>query len=47
MVQFVLEHEGAVRLTFFFGILAAMIVYEIAAPKRALSLPRARRWTGN
>jgi sterol desaturase/sphingolipid hydroxylase (fatty acid hydroxylase superfamily) len=43
----VLEHEAAIRLAFFAGVFAIMGVWEVAAPKRTLALPRSRRWPGN
>jgi len=42
-----LEHEAAIRLAFFAGVFAIMGVWELAAPKRALALPRSGRWPGN
>ncbi len=44
---FFLGHEAAIRLAFFVGVFAIMSLWEVAAPKRALALPRARRWPGN
>ncbi len=43
----VLEHEAAIRLAFFAGVFAIMGVWEVAAPKHTLALPRSRRWPGN
>ena len=40
MQAFVLEHEAAIRLAFFAGVFAIMGVWEVAAPKRGLALPR-------
>jgi sterol desaturase/sphingolipid hydroxylase (fatty acid hydroxylase superfamily) len=42
-----LEHEAAVRLAAFAGVFALMAAWEVAAPRRALSLPKARRWAAN
>ncbi|MBA2593772.1 MAG: sterol desaturase family protein [Pseudomonadota bacterium] len=44
---FVLGHEAAIRLAFFAGVFAIMGVWEVAAPKRGLALPRSGRWPGN
>ena len=45
--QFVLAHEPAIRLGFFFGIFALVALWELAAPRRTLSLSRALRWSSN
>lgn len=42
-----LEHEAAIRLAFFAGVFAVMAAWEVAAPRRALALPRSGRWPGN
>ncbi len=39
--------EPALRLSAFFGVLAAMALWEYVAPRRALALPRRRRWPAN
>lgn len=47
MPAFLVEHEALVRLAAFtlaFGLVAA---WELAAPRRALSVRRRIRWTGN
>jgi len=41
------DHEAAVRLAAFAAVFALMAAWEIAAPRRALSLPRGRRWLAN
>lgn len=41
------EHEAAVRFAAFAGVFAMMAAWEVAAPRRALSLPKARRWVAN
>ncbi len=43
----VLEHEPAIRLGFFFGILALMAAWERAAPRRRPALSRTLRWVHN
>ena len=47
MTDFILAHEPAIRLTFFFGILVAMAGWEALAPRRARSQPRWLRWSNN
>jgi sterol desaturase/sphingolipid hydroxylase (fatty acid hydroxylase superfamily) len=42
-----LEHESLVRAGAFGAVLAATATWEAFAPRRALALPRLRRWTGN
>jgi sterol desaturase/sphingolipid hydroxylase (fatty acid hydroxylase superfamily) len=42
-----LGHELAVRLGAFLGVLALMAAWEALAPRRALSMSRARRWASN
>jgi sterol desaturase/sphingolipid hydroxylase (fatty acid hydroxylase superfamily) len=42
-----LEGELAVRVIAFAGVLAAMMVWERAAPRRRLRCPRLRRWGAN
>ena len=45
--DFVMQHEVAIRLGFFFGILVVMALWEIIAPRRALTVSRTVRWTNN
>ncbi|MDH3971610.1 MAG: sterol desaturase family protein [Gammaproteobacteria bacterium] len=45
--EFIMTNEVPVRLGFFFGIFIIMAVWEILAPKRALTLSKAVRWTNN
>ena len=47
MIEFILSHEPAVRLSFFFGVFASMALWEIFAPRRALTVPKTQRWTAN
>jgi len=42
-----LSHELAVRLGAFLGVLALMAAWEARAPRRALSVSKARRWASN
>ena len=39
--------EQTIRLTFFFGVLAVVGVWEIMAPRRALTDRKGRRWFAN
>lgn len=45
--EFVLQNEPTIRLGFFFGIFAIMAIWEIIAPRRALTVSKAVRWANN
>ena len=45
--DFVLENEKTIRLSFFVGMLVMMAVWEIIAPRRALTVSKAVRWVNN
>jgi sterol desaturase/sphingolipid hydroxylase (fatty acid hydroxylase superfamily) len=47
MIDLVLAHEGAVRLSCFLGVLLIMLSWEQAAPRRVPSTPRQARWLAN
>ncbi len=47
MTDFVMANEVSIRLSFFFGIFALMAVWEIMAPRRALTVSRTLRWLNN
>ncbi len=47
MTEFILAQEAGIRLTFFLTILAAMMAWEFAAPRRTLSERRTVRWSSN
>jgi sterol desaturase/sphingolipid hydroxylase (fatty acid hydroxylase superfamily) len=47
MTDTLLDHETAIRLGCFFGVLAMMAAWEALDPRRRLSQPRMLRWTGN
>ncbi|MBI5137521.1 MAG: sterol desaturase family protein [Nitrospirae bacterium] len=47
MIGFIVQHEAAVRLGCFLGIFAAMAVWEVVAPRRALTASKPIRWTSN
>ncbi len=40
-------HEVAIRLSFFFGVFAVMALWEVFAPRRALTVSKATRWLNN
>jgi sterol desaturase/sphingolipid hydroxylase (fatty acid hydroxylase superfamily) len=42
-----LEHESEIRLGFFFGVLAAMALWEWLAPRRRLTVGKSLRWSSN
>ena len=43
----ILANEPAIRLGFFFSVLVAMAIWELAAPRRRIEIPRLVRWTNN
>jgi sterol desaturase/sphingolipid hydroxylase (fatty acid hydroxylase superfamily) len=43
----ILGHESAVRLACFGGVLLLMLAWELAAPRRRLTVRRPLRWSGN
>jgi sterol desaturase/sphingolipid hydroxylase (fatty acid hydroxylase superfamily) len=45
--EFVIANEKPIRMSFFFGILIVMAVWEIVAPRRALTISKAVRWANN
>jgi sterol desaturase/sphingolipid hydroxylase (fatty acid hydroxylase superfamily) len=45
--EFILTHEIAIRLGFFFGIFAIMAVLELVAPRRVETVSKAVRWANN
>ncbi len=47
MESFVQTHEAAIRLGAFIGIFALMALWELAAPRRALTVSKAVRWGNN
>lgn len=42
-----MSHEPGIRLGFFFGVFALVALWEILAPRRALTVPKAVRWANN
>ncbi|MCZ6628300.1 MAG: sterol desaturase family protein [SAR324 cluster bacterium] len=47
MADFIMSHEAPIRLGFFLGILVLMALWELAAPRRALTVSKALRWGNN
>ena len=47
MTDTLLDFETAIRLGFFFAVLAAMAAWEVIAPRRALAQSKAVRWYAN
>lgn len=47
MDEFVFRNETPIRLAFFFGIFAAVALWELAAPRRTLTTSKAGRWFAN
>lgn len=47
MADFLLGHEAGVRLSVFLGVLVAMMLWEVATPRRRLEVPRIIRWSNN
>jgi sterol desaturase/sphingolipid hydroxylase (fatty acid hydroxylase superfamily) len=45
--NFIRANEVPIRLGFFFGIFAVMALWELAAPRRRLTQPKALRWANN
>ena len=47
MLTALAEHQTAIRLSAFGGVFAAMALWELIAPRRALNLSRWQRWPNN
>jgi len=47
MTDTLLANEATIRLALFLGVLVAMAVWEVAAPRRRREIPRLIRWTNN
>jgi len=47
MLQAILQHEMTIRLSIFFGVLAAVAMAEFLLPRRQLTISKARRWVSN
>jgi len=47
MNEYLVSHEGTVRMVFFLGLLLLIAIIEILAPRRTLTTSKPRRWFGN
>ena len=47
MIDIILAAEPEIRLTAFLSVLAAMALWELAAPRRRRDIPRVIRWSNN
>lgn len=47
MTDLILADEPLIRMAFFLGILLAMALWEVAAPRRRQEIPRLSRWSNN
>ncbi|MBT8438713.1 MAG: sterol desaturase family protein [Gammaproteobacteria bacterium] len=45
--EMILQYEMLIRLGFFFGIFAVMAIWEVAAPRRLLTISKTVRWANN
>lgn len=45
--QLVMQYEKEIRMGFFFGMLAVIAIWELVAPRRALSVSKSVRWLNN
>ncbi len=47
MSEFLMTNEVAIRLGFFFGVFGVMALWEVLAPRRALTVSKPVRWLNN
>ena len=47
LVDYVIQYEKTIRVSFFLGMLALMAVWELLAPRRALTVSKPVRWFNN
>lgn len=47
MTDLILANEPLIRMAVFLGILLAMALWEVAAPRRRREIPRLLRWSNN
>ncbi|MEE8380200.1 MAG: sterol desaturase family protein [Gammaproteobacteria bacterium] len=45
--EFILQNEPTIRLSFFLAIFAVMAIWELIAPRRALTVSKVVRWSNN
>ena len=46
-MNWIMSHEPAVRLGFFFGVFLVMALWELASPRRSLRATKGARWFAN
>ena len=46
-MEAIIDHEPTIRIAVFFGILIGMAIWELAAPRRRVEIPRLVRWSNN
>ncbi|KKM58392.1 hypothetical protein LCGC14_1549450 [marine sediment metagenome] len=46
-LEYIINHEPAIRMAVFFGILIVMAAWELTAPRRRVEIPRLARWSNN
>ncbi|MGV6826445.1 MAG: sterol desaturase family protein [bacterium] len=46
-MQWILDNEITIRLSFFLGIFTIMALWEVIAPRRSLKIPKQQRWMNN
>ncbi|MEZ5614791.1 MAG: hypothetical protein R3E35_06195 [Rhodocyclaceae bacterium] len=47
MNAYVMQHELAIRLACFLGVFGGMALWELAAPRRRLTVSKSLRWANN
>ncbi|NNG14133.1 MAG: sterol desaturase family protein, partial [Gammaproteobacteria bacterium] len=47
LTELVMQNEKEIRMGFFFGMLAIIGIWEIIAPRRALTVSKGIRWANN
>jgi sterol desaturase/sphingolipid hydroxylase (fatty acid hydroxylase superfamily) len=47
MTDLLLANESLIRMAFFLGVLLAMAIWEVVAPRRRREIPRLIRWSNN
>ncbi|HSN39588.1 MAG TPA: sterol desaturase family protein [Burkholderiales bacterium] len=47
MLDTLINHEAQIKVWIFLSVFATLAVWEIAAPRRALLMPKAKRWLAN
>jgi sterol desaturase/sphingolipid hydroxylase (fatty acid hydroxylase superfamily) len=47
MTEWVSDNEAAIRLSAYFGVFLVMALWELAAPRRGLTVSKSKRWLSN